>query len=448
MGTWTQTANHLQNVKHENKPNSQAKLEFVSLLRTDQVMTVNTPSPKHLTSGSAKDVFLIVDDDQHILDPLCKILEGLNCDVVQATNVTQAREAVQQYGNLSAILCDQRLPDGAGLDFFRDIKTTHPNIIRILITGFVEMQIALAAINEGEIFRFITKPFRREELAAVVKQVVERSHLIRENQKLQADLVAGNAQLQATNVLLKKALSGSVTLCLEILGRFDHVLASHSSRVAKWAVAIGNTLSLSSVQLETLKTAAQLHDMGLISVPRSIHRHQQMGWEDLPSPQQAVIRAHPKQGADLVHFLPNKEIAEIIMAHHEWFNGQGYPRGIAVTRIPFLASIIAVPDAYDEIQMDRAYAAAFVKENLGGRFHPEVGPAFFRVLADNPGYAKEEREVLVAELQAGMKLTCDLFSSSGVLLLPEGQVFTPKLVHYIRQHNETDPLIQRIFVES
>ena len=98
--------------------------------------------------------------------------------------------------------------------------------------------------------------------------------------------------------------------------------------------------------------------------------------------------------------------------------------------------------------MDRAEAAAFVRENLGVRFHPEAGQAFLRVLAHEPGHAKDEREVLVTELEAGMKLTCNLFSSSGVLLLPKGQVFTSKLVQFLRQRNETDPLTQRIFVES
>ena len=138
-------------------------------------MTMNTPAPQNLASKSAKDAILIVDDEPEILDLLRKILEGLDCQVVQANNLTQAREAVRQHGNLSAIVCDQRLPDGVGLDFFRETKTTHPNVVRILITGFVEMEVALAAINDGEIFRFVTKPFRREELEPVVKQSVERS---------------------------------------------------------------------------------------------------------------------------------------------------------------------------------------------------------------------------------------------------------------------------------
>ena len=414
----------------------------------NQAITMDSNPAMNRLSRSEKETILLVDDEQPILDFLDKMLEPLGCQIVLATNLAQARQAIFQHENLGVILCDQRLTDGSGLDFFRELKSAKPNIVRILVTGYVEMQVALAAINEGEIFRFLTKPILREELETVVKQALERFRLVRENQKLQGALVAGNEQLQQANVSLQKALSQSVKLCLEILDRFDHALAGHSARVAKWAVAIGHSLSLSSKEIEILEIAAQLHDIGLISVPRRIHRHQQMGWDDLPAPQQTALHAHPKQGAELVQFLPQKEVAEIIMAHHEWFNGQGYPLGIADKRIPFLASIIAVPDAYDEIPMERAEAEVFMKENLGIRFHPEVGQTFFNLLSEQPGYAKAEREMMVTELQDGMKLTANLYSSSGVLLIPTGQVLTPKLIQYIQQHNQAEPLPQRIFVES
>src|SRR5207249_3800491 len=109
---------------------------------------------------------------------------------------------------------------------------------------------------------------------------------------------------------------------------------------------------------------------------------------------------------------------------------------------------LAVPDAYDEVPLERGEAAQFVEQNLGVRFDPEVGRAFLRLLAERPGFVQNEREVLIGELTPGMKLTCDLYSSGGVLLVPKGQILNQRAIQYIHQHNVSDPLTQRIFVAA
>jgi response regulator RpfG family c-di-GMP phosphodiesterase len=394
------------------------------------------------------DTVLLIDDDPLILDALREIVAPLGCGILNASGFQAAHKMIRENANLSVVLCDQFLADGNGLNLFKELKRTHPDVIRLLITGFPEANVALAAINDGEIFRFITKPFSPEEVTVAVKEALERFRLVRENQRLQAALISGNEELQKANASLQQALSNSVTLCLDILDRFDHVLASHSSRVSKWATAIGKSFALSLKQLDSLELAAVMHDIGLISVSRSYHTQQQTGWEDVPYVQQAALQAHPKTGADLVAFLHPKGVPEIISAHHEWFNGQGYPLRLAHERIPFLASIIAVPDAYDEWPGDRAEAAKFIEDNLGTRFHPEIGRAFLRLLETGPEFAQQEKEVLISELQPDMKLACNLLSASGVVLAPKGQVLIPKLIQYIRQHDQSEPLTQRIFITT
>lgn len=394
------------------------------------------------------DQILIIDDDPLILELLEELLKGVGCRVYKALNLDAAKKLVKQHPHIAVIFCDQVLPDGTGLDFFKEIKVTHPQTIRILITAHPEASIALSAINDGEIFRFITKPCAVEEVTHALKDALDRYHLRQENQRLQKALIAGNEELQRANESLEEALSNSVKVCLDILDRFDHVLAGHSNRVAKWAVEIGKGFNLSDKDLDTLELAAQMHDIGLISVSRSFHRQQQIGWEDLPPLQQAALQAHPKTGAELVRFLHQKGVPEIVAAHHEWFNGNGYPNKLGHDQIPFFASIIAVPDAYDEVPQSRADATKFIEENLGTRFHPEVGRAFLRLLEKKPDFSMGEREVLISEMVPEMKLTCNIFSASGIMLAPKGQVLSPKLIQYIRQHDQSDPLTQRIFVVS
>jgi len=400
------------------------------------------------SSQASQDLVLLVDDEPPILELLRDSLESTVCKTVSAANMEKGRKVLRQNPEVNVVLCDQFLPGGSGLEFFKELKQTHPFIIRILMTGHPETKMALTAINDGEIFRFITKPCVIEEVAICVKEALNRYHLVRENQRLQEVLVHGNEELQRTNALLQQALSNSVKFGLDILDRFDHVLAGHSSRVAQWAVAIGKSFALSEQQLDALEIAAGMHDIGLISVSRSYHRQQQMGWADLPLQQQTSLQSHPKTGADLLRFLQQKGVPEVIEAHHEWFNGHGYPSRLNHDQIPKLASIIAVPDAYDEVPMPRSEAAKFIEENMGIRFHPEVGRAFLRILEKRPEYAKQEKEVLISEMEADMVLTCNLLNPSGVLIAPKGQVLSPKLIQYIRQHDESDPLTQRIFVTS
>jgi len=395
---------------------------------------------------NSKDLVLLVDDDPLILELLGELVEGSGCTVFKASKLEEARKQLQKHPRIALILCDHVLPDGNGLGFFKELKVVRPDIIRILITAHPEAQLAMSAINDGEIFRFISKPCTVEEVSTALKNALDRYHLARENQRLQKALVAGNEELRKANTSLQESLSNSVKVCLDILDRFDHVLAGHSNRVAKWAVEIGKTFSLSEKDLDTLEIAAQMHDIGLISVSRSFHRQQQIGWEDLPPLQQASLQAHPKTGAELVQFLHQKGVPEIVQAHHEWFNGHGYPNKLSQDQIPFLASIISVPDAYDELPQSRTEARKFIEENLGIRFHPEIGRAFLRLLEEKPDYAKGEREVLISEMLPDMKLTCNIFSASGVMLAPKGQLLSPKLIQYIRQHDQSDPLTQRIFV--
>ncbi len=389
---------------------------------------------------------LIVDDDEQLLELLGEIVDSMGCVSLQAASIAAARKCLEDNKHISVLLFDQLLPDGSGLDFCRELKKSRPETLRILITGFPEAQVALSAINDGEIFRFITKPCSADNVRVTLKEAMDRFRLVQENQRLQGALLAGNERLQKTNAALQQALSNSVKLCFDLLDHFDHVLASHSSRVAKWAVTIGKTLHLSTEELESLEIAAQMHDIGLISVSRSSHSCQQLGWADLSPSQQSALHAHPKTGAELVQFLHQKGVPEIIRAHHEWFDGGGYPNALSGDRIPFASSILAVPDAYDEVPMERMDAARFIEDNLGTRFHPEVGRAFLRLLQDRPEMAEREREVLISELEAGMKLSCNVSSASGVLLVPKGQILTPKLIQYILQHNVSDPLTQRLFI--
>jgi response regulator RpfG family c-di-GMP phosphodiesterase len=412
---------------------------------------VSTPIQTETTQVPSKDQViktLIVDDEDSILTVLQTILKNIGCEVVSAASLEEARMASLEHPDISLIISDQRLQDGLGLDFLRDVKQTLPKSYRILMTGYADMEVLLGAINDGEIFRFLAKPFSAKQMQGAILEAMERIRLEREHKRLSQALVEQNVELEKSNVLLTDALGQCVNLSMNILERFDHLLASHGDRVAQWSVAIGKELGLSARELESLELAARLHDIGLISVSPELHRSQQVAWDKLQPVKQAAIMGHPKVGAELVSFLPRREVVQVIRTHHEWFNGEGYPDRLAHHHLPFLTCIMAVPDAFDELSFSRLDTRRFIEQQIGIRFHPEVVRVFLKILAGNPEYAVREREVVVSQLKAGMKITCNIYNNAGVLLIPKGNALTDRMVDSIKQFNDQDPLVQRIFVAA
>ena len=156
----------------------------------------------------------------------------------------------------------------------------------------------------------------------------------------------------------------------------DPGLAAHGSRVADLAGAIGRRMDLSQERLRRLKVACTLHDIGKIDVDQAVLFKpgplESSEWEE--------IRRHPELGFDMVRGLVHPEIADTVLAHHERFDGLGYPYGRSGTEIPLLARILTVADAFDAITSDRCYQPAlpvdFALEEISlhaaTQFDPEV----------------------------------------------------------------------------
>ncbi len=391
---------------------------------------------------------LIIEDEPPLLDLLQQLVATIGCEVVGAATLGEARGLLKTAPHCAVVLTDQRLPDGMGLDFCKELRAFYPNSIRILSTGFIETDVLLQAINQGEIFRFITKPYNAENVLTLVRDGIARWKTDRENERLKTALIQKNEQLGNANTKLAAALDNSVDLCMDIMDRYDHLLAGHGERVARWCIAMGRELHLSETEIDTLRIAALMHDIGLVSVEREFHKRQQVGWEKLQAVQKAGLTSHPATSAQVVQFHPNQAVAEVVKCHHEWFNGNGYPEGIAYDRIPFLAAILAVPDAYDELPYMRQDTKEFIERNVSVRFHPEAARIFLHLFDNRPEFGEREREVTVSQMAEGMKLTNNVYNSLGVLLVPKGTALTDRHIMRLRQYNATEPIAQRIFISA
>lgn len=174
---------------------------------------------------------------------------------------------------------------------------------------------------------------------------------------------------------------GIIETLLEVLERTDNFTLTHSYRVARLAIPIGTLLHLSDGEVETLRTAALLHDLGKAFIPAQILLKQDFLTEE----EFAVMRKHPEYGCAVVGHLPGfAGICDIILAHHERFDGKGYPYGTASHDIPLGARILSVADAFDAMITARVYrhgmqpdmAAAEIDRCAGTQFDPVVVDAF------------------------------------------------------------------------
>ncbi|TBR17125.1 response regulator [bacterium] len=132
----------------------------------------------------AKHTILIVDDEVNILNSLGRLLRAEDYDVVTAENVAQGIEKLKEKSGVDLVISDNKMPDGTGVEFFIKVRQLYPDTIRILITGYPDLESAISAINKGQVYRFVTKPWNNEELKLIVKQALDYYDVIRDNRSL------------------------------------------------------------------------------------------------------------------------------------------------------------------------------------------------------------------------------------------------------------------------
>ena len=253
----------------------------------DELTTHMSPAPP-LADHPPR--LLIVDDEEVLRESLQELFRSNGYEVVTSSDGAEALELSRKQA-FSVILSDNQMPRMNGLDFLAQARLLQPHATRILITGVVNLETALECINRGEIYRFVIKPWVREELLATIKNGLQRYELIVQNERLTEQTRQLNAQLSASNLNLEKQLRReleqnrqletlnrtlnenlhrSVELCVKVLQTFYPSLGSHSRRVRQVCETMADNLRLGPVDRQTLDIAAQLHDIGLLGIPRDL----------------------------------------------------------------------------------------------------------------------------------------------------------------------------------
>jgi putative nucleotidyltransferase with HDIG domain len=331
---------------------------------------------------------LVVDDEGPILHALQRTFEAAGYEVTACLDPAQALVAMEKH-EYQVISADYMMPGMTGAEFLARARAMQPATIRILITAAHDFSAAVDAINNGEIFRILSKPWNRLELLGTVRQAFDTYALREKNRQLTELVQKQNGELAELNRglegLVQERTSNLLDGMVAVLDYRDTETQWHSRRVARFTRRIAEELGLTDEQqLDTIERGSLLHDIGKIGVRDAVLLK--------PGPLDATewteMREHPRLGWALlqrIEFL--REASEIVLQHQERFDGKGYPSGLKGHEIVIGARLFAVADTYDAITSDRPYrrsaphdaAVSEIRRVAGTQLDPDAVDAFCRV---------------------------------------------------------------------
>ncbi len=409
---------------------------------------------------------LSIDDDPIIL----KVLEDLVTRAgYHSMTTTSGEEALHLAVDrkFAVIIADHNMPDMMGSDLLSRIARIQPSASRILITGIKSLDVVTSAVNSGEIFRFVTKPWISAEMIATLHNAVQRYELIESNRGLEKttqelnerlsaanlqlerqlkELEAGKKEIDLSHEALKTNFSRSLELCQRILTTFNPLLGEQAKAATGICQLMAQTHYFNEEQKHVLDVSARLYDIGLTAVPHGFMAAVQNNSEDMSPELKTVFLNHTIHGQTLASFVDLlKPVGETIRAHHERFDGTGFPDGLAGEMIPWTARCLAVVVYYVTCGLPQEQAVDRILEQSGTAFDPDAARLFLKCAQATP-LPRLVREVMVDELDVGMQLACGIYSPTGVLLVAEGYHLDENTIVKIRNYNSSSTLLRQLLV--
>ena len=351
---------------------------------------------------------LFVDDEPNILAAFKRQLFN-QYDVDTALGGKEGLAAMAERGPHAVVVADMRMPGMDGIQFLARVRDTAPDTIRLMLTGHSDVQTAIDAINQGSIFRFLTKPCPPDVLTRALDAAIEQHRLI-----------------TAERELLEKTLRRSVKVLTDVLSIVNPTAFGRASRVRR---IVSNLASELHVDMPwEMEVAAMLSQLGCVTVPEETLAKVYNG--EVLGPEEArMFEAHPGVGRDLIGNIPRLDnVARIIAYQEKLFNGRGVPKDERCAEgIPLGARILKVGLDFDTlVTSGRTNAEAHaIMETRTGWYDTSVLEALARLI--NLEGTQEMRFAKVEELAPNMILADDVKTTAGVLVIAKGQEITPSL---------------------
>jgi response regulator RpfG family c-di-GMP phosphodiesterase len=407
---------------------------------------------------------LCVDDEVNILATLRRLLTRRGYAVLSAESGAAGLQILASTP-VHLVISDMRMPEMDGAEFLQTVRQRWPDTVRLLLTGFADIPAIINAINNGEIYRYITKPWDEAELLLTVRRALERIALesdkrrlelqVRQqnealqqlNSALETKVLARTEDLHVANARLKKNYLNTIKAFSSLMDLRGGDLSGHARLLANLARRTAANMQLPEAAQQEIFVAGLLHDVGKIGLSDAILMRPvgRLGKDDM-----LLYQRHPAWGEMALMALDDMQgVAALIRAHHERFDGLGFPDRLSGAQLSLSAHILIVAEAYldmqsgslSEAKLSPAEAAAMVARGRGSQFHPEVVDVFLQVALNAVPDAQVPCLMLAtAELSAGMVLGRDLLVADGLVLLGADHVLSDKLIRLLRLREQRDGL--------
>jgi response regulator RpfG family c-di-GMP phosphodiesterase len=347
---------------------------------------------------------LMVDDDRNLLDSFRRQFRK-RVNLSTATSGADGLQAVQDGGPFAVVISDMQMPNMNGIEFLAKVRAISPNTVRIMLTGNANLDVAIDAVNDGNIFRFLNKPVETDQLYQTIADSIQQYRLI-----------------TSEKILLNKTLKGAVDLMADILSMVKPVAFSHSSRIKQYAHTIVSSLSLEDSWHYDL--AAMLCQLGYISLPEELVRKVAEG-ESLTQAEQQHYNSHPAMGARLLKHIPRLEVVADMVARQNEEVGKIEFQGKLSNQDKGIlgGQILRVAIGYDKLihqGMDEQAAIDELKEDP-----VNFDPMLVETLLQGSRNRKVEVLTLaIDELEPGLILDQPIKTQAGTLLVAKGQVLS------------------------
>ncbi len=331
----------------------------------------------------AGEKILVCDDEEAIREVVSTLLnaQGYHCTVVP--DGSQAIQEIKRDAH-DLVLSDIVMPEMDGMRLLRQLRAHDKDIPVIMVTAMHDISIALEAIRAGA-YDYILKPFEKDQLYYSVGRALEHRRLVLENRSYQRNLEHLVAERTQQLSITLHNLEQSYDYTLEALGGAldakDAETEGHCQRVTAITILLARIMKVDQELLRQIARGAFLHDIGKMGIPDHVLRKPGPLTED----ERDLMKRHCDIGYTVLKKIPFlKEAAEIVLAHQEFYNGTGYPRGLKGEEIPLGARIFAVADTFDAMTSDRPYRKALpvsaardeIRKFSGVQFDPRVVEAF------------------------------------------------------------------------
>ncbi|MFC1962001.1 HD domain-containing phosphohydrolase [Chloroflexota bacterium] len=330
--------------------------------------------------SSSPSNILIVDDEETIRFVLNRKLskQGYQCD--EASNAEQALDKLKGQPS-ELVLLDIQMPGKPGDELLPELQQKFPETAVIMASGVTDTHVITKCIRDGA-QDYLCKPFKLDDVLLSVTMSLEKRRLeaqIREHQQH-----PDNSQEERLLNIRKFFLNAMENL-VNTLEANDKYTAGHSRRVSETSLAIGNKLGLARTELDDLKWGALLHDVGKIAIDANILNKPNR----LTPEEYRYIMTHAIVGPNLVRPLANDRMVEIILYHHDHYDGSGLDQTHTGQDIPLGARIVAAADAFDAMTSDRPYRAAMSQKRAleemehfsGSQFDPQIARVILKMFS-------------------------------------------------------------------